>query len=79
MMSRRLDMTVKCPYYHGVVTSKRMIGIECEALRSEQKLGFDVTHYQRLRTYSELNDYADIFCCDLWEQCPYAQALMERP
>lgn len=77
-MSSRIDYKIKCPYYHGVVKSKRMIGIECDALMSEQKLGFDVTHYQRLRTYRELNDYVDIFCCDQWETCPYAATLIER-
>lgn len=71
-------MTIKCPYYHGIVTSKRMIGIECDTLMPEQKLGFDVAHYQRFRTYKELRSYIDIFCCDMWETCPYAKTLMER-
>ena len=77
-MSSRIDMTIKCPYYHGVVRSKRMIGIECDAIMTEKKLGFEVAHYQRFRTYSELGCYTDMFCCDMWETCPYAKALSER-
>lgn len=39
-------------------------------------LGFDTAHFVRLFTFKELRDYTELFCCDLYDKCPYFQAVM---
>lgn len=68
-----VDCQIKCPYYHRVIVSKRLTGVECDTI--PVNLGFDVAHFQRLRDKHELHDYIDIFCADMWETCPYAKLL----
>lgn len=69
-------MQIKCPYYHKVIKTKRLAGIECDPISCN--LGFDVAHFTRLHDYGELKDYVDIFCSDMWETCPYAQVLTQH-
>lgn len=68
------DKRIRCPLFHGVVktTNSQFIGIECEAL--DVNLGFKVIPVLRLRNTEDLKDYTELFCDDLYEQCPYYQA-----
>lgn len=72
-MNDRLALKIKCPFYQGMVLTKRMACIVCEPL--DKNLGFDTSRLVRLPDYAELKDFAELFCCDVWEQCPYAQAM----
>ncbi len=75
-MNDRIGEKALCPFFRGVIRSKRMVGVECEA--PDVNLWFDVTHFTRLRTYQDLTDYTDIFCCDMWQTCPYCKAIMGK-
>ena len=77
-MAERITERLKCPFYRNVVRSKRMIGLECEALSTEESLGFRITNVMRFRTYADLRDFAEIFCCDMWKSCPYGRAVMDE-
>ena len=71
----RIAERAKCPFFLGIVRNRRIVGIECEPI--DPNLGFKVSHFVRVRTFRDLDDYTDIFCCDMWATCPYCQALME--
>lgn len=75
-MSDRISEKAICPFYLGIIRSKHFKGVECESMCTN--LGFNATHFVRIDTFSELRDYADLFCCDLWQQCPYAKFLLEK-
>ena len=74
-MNDRLSERIICPFFQGILRSKRLTGIECEEL--EPRLGFRVSHFLRLRNGQDLADYVDIFCADMWETCPYCRALQD--
>ena len=65
--------SIRCPLFCNVVCTDRaqFLGVECE--QSLLNLGFDVTHITRFRNRSDLKDYTDIFCRDLYKTCPYYQ------
>jgi len=73
-MSDRISEKAICPFYLSVIRSKHFKGIECESL--DVNLGFHTSHYVRLFTFGELRDYTELFCCDLYDKCPYYQAVM---
>lgn len=74
-MNDRTDEKAICPFYLSVIRSKRMAGVECESL--DVNLGFQTSHYVRLRSYKDLKDFTDIFCCDMYKTCPYYKAVMD--
>ena len=74
-MSDRIGEKAICPFYLSVIRSKHFKGVECESL--DVNLGFRTSHFVRLETFRDLKDYAEIFCCDMWETCPYAAALLK--
>ena len=61
----------KCPLFTNVIktTNGQFIGIECEPLNVN--LGFAVAPVIRIDTSAELKDFTDLFCNDLYEECPY--------
>lgn len=73
-MNDRISEKAICPFYQTTIRSKRMVGVECESI--DQNLGFRTAHFVRLFNYRDLTDFTEIFCCDMWETCPYAQALL---
>ena len=74
-MNDRISERAGCPFFQNISRNKKMVGVECESL--DVNLGFDTSHFIRLKNYQELDDYTDIFCCDMYETCPYYKALME--
>lgn len=74
-MNDRISERAKCPFFITAIRAKKMVGVQCESL--DVNLGFDTAHFVRLRTYRDLHDYADIFCCDMYKTCPYYKAMME--
>lgn len=73
-MSDRISEKAICPFYLSVIRSKHFKGVECESL--DINLGFHTSHFVRLDTFSELRDYTELFCCDLYKQCPTFKAIM---
>ena len=75
-MNDRISEKLKCPFYKSIIRSKRMVGLECESLMHENALGFHTSHFTRFQNNQELKDYAEIFCCSDWTDCPYYNALI---
>lgn len=76
-LNDRISEKLKCPFYKKILRTKRFIGIECESLCHEDYLGFSMTTVNRFNNYSDLKDYTELFCCDLWEKCPHYMAVMK--
>ena len=74
MSNDRIGLRVGCPFYQGIVTTKRMACVQCESM--DVNLGFDTSHLIRLESYRELRNYIELFCCDRFKSCPYYQAVM---
>lgn len=76
-MSQRQNIKnkVTCPYFHNVTYAGRgsLSGVECAPL--SDNLGFDVRVFQHIKK-SELRNFMEIFCMDMWDTCPYAQIKM---
>ena len=68
---------VKCPYYETRASdSKKQPTITCQNV--ENNLGFDIRNQIVFRCHQEKNDYAEIFCEDLYESCPYYKAIYKE-
>ncbi len=68
---------VKCPYYETRSSdSKKQPTITCQNV--ENNLGFDIRNQIVFRCHQEKNDYAEIFCEDLYESCPYYNAIYKK-
>lgn len=67
-----------CPFYQQTVRTAKgqFVGIQCEPILDDEKLGFRTTHITRISP-GELNGYAEMFCEDQWQTCPYANALLK--
>ena len=74
-MNDRISERALCPFFLTVMRGKKgkLIGVECECL--DDHLGFKTTNFTRLNTQQDLIDYTDIFCCDLYQSCPYYIAM----
>lgn len=62
----------KCPYFERV-TETSVIGVVCSPI--SDKTGFDLKCIQVLPKKSELKDFVEIFCADMYESCPHYQAV----
>lgn len=75
MANNRIDEKAKCPFYLRSFIGRAVYGIECEGLIDEDKLGFSATHFTRFEVTSEMKDYAELFCQDMYKTCPYYKAV----
>ena len=64
---------VQCPYFNHVTktTKGQFIGIECQM--ADQDIGFEMGHVYRFRNSTDLKDFMEIFCEDMFATCPYYQ------
>lgn len=68
---------VKCPYYETRSSDdKKQATITCQNI--ENRLGFDAKNQLAFRSHREKNNYAEIFCEDMYDSCPYFTAIYER-
>ena len=70
------NMQALCPFYEQVVKSGKsgrgfIAGVQCNYPHKD--LGFDASVVIRFKTWREVRAYMDLFCFDLYEQCPYYQ------
>lgn len=70
----RIGERAKCPFFLSTVRGRRIVGVECESL--DVHLGFKTSHFVRVKSWEDLTDYTDIFCCDMYKTCAYYKAVM---
>lgn len=70
--------SIRCPYFKTYNKHIRgnTISITCEPLCSD--IGFDMTMKSCFRTEEERRDYMELFCCDLFDQCPLYKAISQK-
>ncbi len=67
---RRVD----CPFYVTRSTAdKKSATITCRNI--ENNLGFDVKNQVVFRAHAEKENYAQLFCEDMYDTCPYYKAI----
>ena len=68
------DIKAKCPLYEQVVLTRRgnIVGVQCNYLH--ENFGFPASVIIRFRNTQDMNDAKELFCDDMYEQCPYYQA-----
>lgn len=74
-MPRGLDESVKCPFFLRYSKGQRnnTISVTCEALCDN--LGFEMSTKSCFATKEERRNYMELFCCDLYEECPMYKAI----
>lgn len=74
-MPRGLDESVKCPFFLRYSKGERnnSISVSCEPLNDH--MGFDMTVKSCFATREERRNYMELFCCDLFEECPMYKAI----
>lgn len=72
------EMSVKCPYFvkYNKNVRAQNITVTCEPLNDN--LGFSMTLKSCFDTAKERSDYMELFCCDLFKECPMYKAISEK-
>lgn len=77
-MNDNIYVRAQCPFFLKYGKIKRYHYIECEPFYEEKKLGFAVQQRSFFERKEEYQDFAEIFCCDMYETCPVFKAILRN-
>lgn len=69
--------TAKCPFYkRSSAVQAKSITITCENIMPN--IGFDIDNKLNFRTLQDRKDYVELFCGDVYENCPYYKMIIKN-
>ena len=66
-----------CPYYIKHGRNERVYSVCCEFIMAAKDLGFAPELRIGFRRKQDFMDYAEIFCCDKYTECPVFKAILQ--
>lgn len=77
-MNDKLGGLIRCPYYIRHGRSEKVFSITCEPIMEPEKLGFEYVQRTGFYKYKDFMDYAELFCCDVYEKCPVYRSILSN-